>query len=1284
MQFAGQGIAALVARVVFALLVLAFGAIAPAHAQDAVCAVVKIEIKQKLSLERQAFDAVMRINNGLDTASITNIGVNLTFQDQAGNAVVASSDSSNTSATFFVRVDSLNGITGIDGTGTVGPKATGEIHWLIIPAPGAGGILPQGKLYFVGASLTYTLLGNTTTLPVTPDFITVKPQPLLALDYFLAGDVYADDPFTPAVEPAEPFTLGLRIKNVGGGAAAKVSIESAQPKIVENKQGLLIGFQILDSYVNDQPANKTLLIDFGDIPPGTSAVGRWNMVTTLSGKFIDLVAGYTHADSLGGALTSLIQGVTTHLLVHDVKADLPGRDNVRDFLALDGSVLRLYESEGTDTAVIDQSVNARLVSSFGAYDLTFPPTTGFAYVKLADPFAGQKPPGAVVRSDGKTLPPENVWLSKTRNANLTWSYYVNFFDVNTTGIYKVGFTAGTLATLSGVVYADANNNGSKDAGENGLGVTAVTMTGVDEQGAPVDTTAYAAPDGSWSFVQKPGTYSLKVAAVAGYVDGKHKIGTAGGAIAGDTISGIVLGANAQATGYLFAKVAVGPPPPTQADLSLTMTASATTAQVGDSVTFTIKVSNAGPAAATVAKVTDVLPAALTLVSAAGTVGTYDGVTGLWSIGNLASAASATLTLVAKVNSVAAPVVNTAAASASQTDPDLANNTATVTLNPNAGTLKVTQSIPREARVLAFVGCPGVAAGANPTCTNGRSSFLGGYLRGQGYDTAVVTDLDAFTNAFRSGRYNTYWLSADDAMSTLLMSEVREAVRRGDTLIFDGPTGSTTAPLDEVTGINSQPASVGTNLPIAVVGGASAAAVGDDRKIQVKSGNVRATFGTRQAEPAIVSQSLGRGFGIVAAFDLLGTLQQAASEVALHPLIVETLSTNAPQVPASFVGDAYVPITTAIENLAADAIVEVTTTLPPGVTLVDTLPAPTSVVGADATWRFALPAKTTRYVDLGVRVPVASGSYSIPTLVSKIQGVDPVPFGTYNVVLPVTAADQFGPQLITDLLNLTGVPKARDTAVASLQAAQGEIAGNRFANAFASFIAASDALGSITSISPLAYQLTVDKWLQEAEQRWYLGLPVCGAAAVAPLPTAGTGFAPFDANEGLAVRGGRARNKLDWAWSLGADRTSGAKSVQQELDWVTGRTYSWQLNYDGLGAGSYTVIASGVPLFSKSYSGTGGKLDAGNILELRVNALPEAGAGKIEASVQSLNGKPIVGALSATGLQAGASALYLYYPPMTSGFQLAGTVRLTFPVPDSLLGDQLLFTVTSGSSLCRQP
>ena len=127
----------------------------------------------------------------------------------------------------------------------------------------------------------------------------------------------ADDAFTPQVEPPVPFTLGVRVKNTGGGTATATTIESAQPKIVENQQGLLIGFQILDSFVNDQPASKTLLINFGDVAPGKSKVGRWNMVTTLSGKFVDFSASYTH-DRPGGTFQMLSNDVA-YLKLSSVK-----------------------------------------------------------------------------------------------------------------------------------------------------------------------------------------------------------------------------------------------------------------------------------------------------------------------------------------------------------------------------------------------------------------------------------------------------------------------------------------------------------------------------------------------------------------------------------------------------------------------------------------------------------------------------------------------------------------------------------------------------------------------------------------------------------------------------------------------------------------------------------------------------------------------------------------------------------------------------------------------------
>ncbi|MFO7970720.1 MAG: hypothetical protein R6U40_03110, partial [Desulfobacterales bacterium] len=412
-------------------------------ADETVCAQVKIEIRQEMTLERQAFDAHMRINNGLSHITLQNVDVDVSFTDEEGNSVLASSNPANSDALFYIRVDSMDNIENIDGSGTVDPSSAADIHWLIIPAAGSSNGVESGTLYYVGATLTYMVGGEENVTEVSPDYIFVKPMPELALDYFIPTDVYGDDAFSTEIEPPIPFSLGVRVKNNGLGVAGNLKIDSAQPKIVENEQGLLIGFAIQGSEVNGQPATDSLLVNFGDIDPNTSGMARWIMTCTLSGQFVEFTAEFSHSDELGGELTSLLEGVTTHFLVRDVLADLPGRDSIRDFLAVDGDVYRIYESDSIDTVVLDQSTSSTLqfegqTGTKVYYTLSTPLTAGFIYVKLSDPYNGQKMIAEARRSDGKLIETENVWLSKTRNGQ-SWNYFINLFDADTTGAYTIKF-----------------------------------------------------------------------------------------------------------------------------------------------------------------------------------------------------------------------------------------------------------------------------------------------------------------------------------------------------------------------------------------------------------------------------------------------------------------------------------------------------------------------------------------------------------------------------------------------------------------------------------------------------------------------------------------------------------------------------------------------------------------------------------------------------------------------------------------------------------------------------
>ena len=135
-----------------------------------------------------------------------------------------------------------------------------------------------------------------------------------------------------------------------------------------------------------------------------------------------------------------------------------------------------------------------------------------------------------------------------------------------------------------------------------------------------------------------------------------------------------------------------------ADLRVEKTVDDATPNVGDTISFTVTVTNDGPDTATGIQLTDTFPTTTELqldtASINASLGTYDPGTGIWDIGSLANGASVTLDLPALVVNPTRPTppsaqTNSAEITAvAEPDPRPANNKATATETPKYADLEV--------------------------------------------------------------------------------------------------------------------------------------------------------------------------------------------------------------------------------------------------------------------------------------------------------------------------------------------------------------------------------------------------------------------------------------------------------------------------------------------------------------------------------------------------------------------------------------------------------------------
>ena len=379
------------------------------------CAQVKLEIKQKLVLTRQAFRGTLTIENGSSNA-IEDILVDV-------NATNMETGFMATSREMQIAIEKIEGFEGEkDGAWRLGAGKKGVATILFIPTKYAA---PENlTTYSFGGTLSFKDGSTTQNRSLFPVSLQVKPSPELDLTYFMQRDVYGDNPLTPdVVEPVIPAEFSVLIHNKGKGDANNVRMITKKPEIVENEKGLLIDFDIISSSLNG--GEKTMALDddiatqFGTIAAGTASYATWDLTASLMGHFTEYDVSVTHVTDYGNPDLSLLDRVTIHELIHSLNATI-GDKVYRAWITNDepdseDAPDHIYFANGTDEELATLSEQTRMERIDNThYRVTVPtdvPRNWF-YTAVANP-AGKyaKILSITDETNNRKLDPANFWTT---------------------------------------------------------------------------------------------------------------------------------------------------------------------------------------------------------------------------------------------------------------------------------------------------------------------------------------------------------------------------------------------------------------------------------------------------------------------------------------------------------------------------------------------------------------------------------------------------------------------------------------------------------------------------------------------------------------------------------------------------------------------------------------------------------------------------------------------------------------------------------------------------------
>ena len=369
----------------------------------------------------------------------------------------------------------------------------------------------------------------------------------------LGGVVYLDLNANGTFDPASDTRVGgatVRLLHAGTGALVATATTDAAGAYS------FAGLDPLTVYTIEQPlpSSPAGLLN-GPVNPGlingAACTAGCTAQPNTPAANTDRIAGIDLGAGTDGTVFNFGEWVLTSIS-GTVYVDR-NRNNQIDPVPTDGRIagvtVRLVQGASCATGTVVQTA---LTDAAGTYAFTSV-TAGAAYLVCQTQPPGYAE-GAVNAGTAATSPLPNVIGIAALPA--TGSAHNNFGEL--------------VGSLSGAVYVDyspatpANtHNGVRDPGEAGIAGVTITLTGTDATGAVVSRSVITDANGDYQFsdllAAGPGGYTVSegaIPAAAGrFIDGKDRVGTAGGTAAvSDIISNIVLGAGTQASDYQFGEL----------------------------------------------------------------------------------------------------------------------------------------------------------------------------------------------------------------------------------------------------------------------------------------------------------------------------------------------------------------------------------------------------------------------------------------------------------------------------------------------------------------------------------------------------------------------------------------------------------------------------------------------------------------------------------------------------------------------------------------------------------